>query len=251
MTAPVGLQLYTIREAMNKDFRSAVESVAKMGYAGVETAGFPGTTPKEAKTLFDSLGLKICGAHLQMPIGDKKNEILDTIGSLGNPPLVVPWQPPDLFKSSEGLNKLAEDLNTSLEVAKSNGFRLGYHNHDGEMYLLNGKPALLVLSELVDNEIFFEIDTYWVKTGGVDPVELIKNLGRRAPLLHIKDGPCVRGEPMVAVGEGVMDVKAIVSAGEKNTEWLIVELDACATDMVEAAEKSCRYLIKNGLGYGR
>lgn len=251
MTAPIGLQLYTIREAMNKDFRAAIEAVAQTGYIGVETAGFPGTTPKEAKALFDSLGLIVCGAHLQMPIDDKKNEIIDTIGFLGNPPLVVPWQPPELFESMDGVKKLAESLNKADETAIEYGFKIGYHNHHAEMHLLEGKPALLVLSELTNETIFFEVDTYWVKTGGVDPVELIKSLGKRAPFLHIKDGPCVRGEPMVAVGEGIMDFNEIISVGKDYTEWLIVELDACATDMFEAAEKSYQYLTQKGLANGR
>ena len=251
MSAPIGLQLYTVRESMNKDFRATVERVAETGYVGVETAGFPGTTPKEAKKLFDSLGLKVCGAHLQMPIGENKNSIVETIGILGNPALVVPWQPPELFQSMDGIKKLADDLNAANSVAKENGFKLGYHNHHAEMNLIDGKPALLVLSDMLEPGIFFEVDTYWVQTGGVNPVNLIKNLGSKAPLLHIKDGPCVRDEPMVAVGEGKMDIKSVVKAGEENTEWLIVELDACATDMFEAAVKSYSFLTQQGLANGR
>jgi hypothetical protein len=69
-------------------------------------------------------------------------------------------------------------------------------------------------------------------------------------LLHIKDGPAVRGEPMVAVGDGVLDVPSIIQAGAGSTQWLIVELDACATDMMEAVEKSYDYLVGKGLARG-
>jgi sugar phosphate isomerase/epimerase len=251
VSSPIALQLYSIREIMNQDFRSAVEQVAQMGYIGVETAGFPGTTPKAAMQLFQDLGLTVAGAHLPMPLGENQSEILETIAALGNPPLVIPWQPPELFESMEGLNKLASDLNEAYTVAKENGFRLGYHNHHAEMHLIDNKPALLVLSELVDPEIFFEVDTYWVKTGGVDPADLVKTLGPRAPLLHIKDGPCTRGEPMTAVGDGVMEFTSIFKAGEPFTQWAIVELDACATDMVVAVEKSYQYLTNKGFGYGK
>jgi sugar phosphate isomerase/epimerase len=251
MSAPIGLQLYTVREAMNQDFRLTIKRVAETGYIGVETAGFPGITPKEAAKLFNTLGLTVCGAHNPMPIGEKKNEVVEIMGILGNPPLIVPWQPPELFESMEGLKKLAGDLNAANEIGKENGFKLGYHNHHAEMHLLDGEPALLQLSKLVEPGIFFEIDTYWVKTGGIDPVKLIRILGPKAPYLHIKDGPCVRGEPMVAVGEGSMDFKPIIEAGEKFTEWLIVELDACATDMFDAAVKSYTYLTQKGLANGR
>jgi hypothetical protein len=75
-------------------------------------------------------------------------------------------------------------------------------------------------------------------------------MGDNAPLLHIKDGPAVRGDPMTALGEGVIDIPSVVEAGAGATEWLIVELDECATDMLTALEKSYRYLVDKGLGRG-
>lgn len=250
MTAPIALQLYSVREAMNKNFQETVTKVAQMGYAGVETAGFPNTTPKEAMKLFNQLGLKVCAAHISMPIGDKQAEVLATMEALGNPSLVVPWQPPELFESMDGLRKLAENLNEANKVAKANGFRLGYHNHHAEMHPIDGKPALLALSEMVDPGVFFEVDTYWAQTGGVDAADLVRKLRTKAPLLHIKDGPCLKGEPMTAVGDGVMNIGAIVKAGKPHTEWMIVELDACATDIVEAVAKSYTYLVGKGFAYG-
>jgi sugar phosphate isomerase/epimerase len=250
VTAPIALQLYSVREAMQQDFKQTVTRVAQMGYVGVETANFPNTTPQEAKKLFDDLGLKVCAAHLQMPLGEKQAEILATMEVLGNPSLVVPWQPPELFQSMEGMKKLANNLNEANKVAKSHGFRLGYHNHHAEMHLIDGKPALLVLSEFLDPEVFFEVDTYWAQTGGVDAADLVRTFGAKAPLLHIKDGPCVKNEPMTAVGEGVMNIEAIINASKPHAEWMIVELDACATDMIEAVAKSYSYLVGKGFAYG-
>lgn len=250
MTAPISVQLYSLRESMNKDFNGTIEKVAKMGYAGVEPAGFPGTTPKEAMKLFVDLGLKVSGVHAGLPLGDQQAEILKIMKILGNPPLVIPWQPPEFFESMDGLKKLAGIFNDAHKVAADHGFKMGFHNHFAEMNLIEGKPALLVLSDMVDPDIFFEVDTYWAKVGGVDPAELVKTLGARAPLLHIKDGPCVKGEPMVAVGDGKMDIASIVNAGKPYTEWLVVELDACATDMAEAVEKSYSYLVGKGFAHG-
>jgi len=70
-------------------------------------------------------------------------------------------------------------------------------------------------------------------------------------LLHVKDGPCLKDEPQLAIGDGVLDVPAIVQADGDATEWMIVELDHCATDMLEAVEKSYRYLVGEGLAQGR
>jgi sugar phosphate isomerase/epimerase len=77
----------------------------------------------------------------------------------------------------------------------------------------------------------------------MDPVSVIKELGKRAPLLHIKDGPCEQGKPMTAVGKGKMDFPPILKVANF-AEWLIVELDSCATDMLEAVKESLTYLKK-------
>ena len=103
----------------------------------------------------------------------------------------------------------------------------------------------------MEPDIFFEIDTYWAKTAGLDPVKVVAELRERAPLLHIKDGPAVKGEPMVAAGEGNMDFPAITQAAGGVPEWWVVELDACATDMLEAVEKSYDYLTGHNLATGK
>ncbi len=107
------------------------------------------------------------------------------------------------------------------------------------------------MRELLDPAVFFELDTYWIQTAGVDAAEIVAEMGERAPLLHIKDGPCEIGKPQTAVGEGMMDIAAVVKAGEGAARWLVVELDACATDMLEAVEKSIDYLTDEGLGHGQ
>ena len=98
------------------------------------------------------------------------------------------------------------------------------------------------MAELLEPDILFELDTYWIKTAGVDPAKIVKEMGKRSPVLHIKDGPAMKGVPMTAVGKGVMDFPAIFAAAKGNLEWSIVELDACATDMFEAVEASFCYL---------
>jgi sugar phosphate isomerase/epimerase len=116
---------------------------------------------------------------------------------------------------------------------------------------VDGRRAYEIMLDYLSPEVFFEVDTYWAKTAGVDPAAMVRRLGGRAPLLHIKDGPCVMDAPMTAVGDGVVDVPGIVAAGAGATEWLIVELDRCATDKLEAVAKSYRYMVGKGLAYGK
>jgi sugar phosphate isomerase/epimerase len=251
MSAPVALQLYTVREALANDFAGVIKKVAAMGYVGVETAGFPGTTPAEAKKLFNSLGLVVCGVHSRLPAGDDKNEILDLAETLGCDRLIcAALRPEGHYETVDQIKHTCELVNQAAEAVAERGLTLGMHNHWWEFEPVDDRLRYQVLLDCLDPAVFFEIDTYWVKAAGVDPVAVVKALADRAPLLHIKDGPAVRGQPMTAAGEGVMDIPAVIKAGEAATEWLIVELDQCATDMLEAVEKSYRYLVGHGLARG-
>lgn len=250
-TAPIALQLYTIREHLEKDFTDGVKKVAGMGYAGVETADFPGTTPAAASMLFKELGLEVVAAHSELPIGNQKNEVLDTMGALGCKRLVCPSLGRDLWSSIDGIKKAADLLNQGHEVASQNGMSVGFHNHWMEFERVNDRFAHEILRDYVHPDVFFEIDTYWVRVGGGDPVEVVRSLGRRAPLLHIKDGPGGQRAPQLAAGTGMMDIPAIVEAAGDSAEWLIVELDRCATDMLEAVQKSYAYLTEKGLAHGK
>jgi sugar phosphate isomerase/epimerase len=116
-----------------------------------------------------------------------------------------------------------------------------------------------VLLDEVDPDIIFEVDTYWVKVAGHRPAEIVQRLGRRAPLLHIKDGPAVyrdnlatdNPDPMTAVGQGTQDFPSIVRAADGNTEWMIVEMDRTAGDVFQALGESVDYLVANQLVRGK
>jgi sugar phosphate isomerase/epimerase len=252
MPAPIALQLYTVRDILSSGFEAGVRRVAEIGYEGVEAAGFPGTTPAAAAKLFKELGLTVCAAHLPAPVGEKKNEVLDTVAALGIPYSVVAWQPPDLFTSVDGIRRVCDMLNEGHAVAKANGFRLGYHNHWAECGMVDGRPAIEYMAEFLAPDVIFEVDTYWAKTAGLDPAEVVRKLGKRAPLLHIKDGPANKVDPMTAVGEGIIDWEPVIDAGAATAEWLIVEQDRSAKpDMMAEAKASYDYLVGKGFAHGK
>jgi sugar phosphate isomerase/epimerase len=144
-----------------------------------------------------------------------------------------------------------QEFNQACAVAVENGLEFGLHNHWWEFEKIDDRYVYEVMLDVLDPAIFFQIDTYWVRTAGPDPAAIISQLGPRAPLLHIKDGPATKDQPMSPIGSGVMDFHSVVKASAGNAEWLIVELDRCAIDMVEAVERSYRYLIDEGLAYGK
>ncbi len=252
MTAPIAVQLYTLRAEAARDFAGVIERLGRAGFAGVELAGLYGMAPAELRQRLGDAGLAIASAHVQAPIGDARERVLDEQEALGVKTLVVPFMPPDRFKSVDAIRAVAGEIAESHENARARGRALGYHNHWWEFEIKHdGKSAHELLLAQLDPEIFVELDTYWTRVGGRDPVKVIAELGARVRLLHLKDGPADGPKsPMTAVGGGTLDFPAIVSASD-TVQWHIVELDACATDMFEAVEESYRYLVGRGLSQGR
>ncbi len=246
MTTPIALQLYSLREATARDFAGTLEQVAAMGYAGVETARFEGTTMPAAAKLFKDLGLTVCAGHLPLPLGERQAEVLDTMEAFDCHRLVCASQPRQEFETVDGIQRVCDTLNAASVVAQAHGLSLGYHNHWWEYQMVDGRLAHDRLRDGLSHEVFFEIDTYWTQTAGVDAAGVLKQLGPRAPLLHLKDGPAVQGKAMVALGEGVMDIPALLQASAGHAQWLIVELDNCDTDMTEAVRRSYQYLVRLG-----
>jgi len=251
MAVPIALQLYTVREALAKDFAGVMRKIADIGYVGVEPIfNLPGTTIAEAARLFNELGLEVPSAHVPLPLGEDKGKVLEFMATLGCK-RIISGRGPDRFATMNLIKQTCDLFNEAHAVAAENGLTFGIHNHWWEFEQIEGRYVYQVMLEHLDPAIFFEIDTYWVQTAGPDPAKVVKELGPRVPSLHIKDGPAVRGEPQVAVGDGVLDFVSIVGAAEGTAEWLIVELDECATDMMEAVERSYQYLVGGGLAHGR
>ena len=244
MALPIALQLYSLREWAAVDYAAVVRKVAEIGYQGVETAGFPNTTPQAAGKLFKELGLAVPSAHIfPPPTGDKLAEALETLAAIGCKRIVSGFGP-DGYKTIEASKQSCAVLNQAYNEAAAHGIAFAVHNHWWEYQMVEGRYPYKIMLEELDPHIQLEIDTYWVQTGGCDPAAVIKEVGKRATLLHIKDGPANTKDPMQAIGEGVVDFPALLKAGAGNAEWLIVELDRCATDMVEAVTKSYQYLVK-------
>jgi sugar phosphate isomerase/epimerase len=243
MTAPIGLQLYSVRENLKADFEGTMKKIAGMGYTGVETYDFHADISAiAAKKLFDDLGLTVIGAHSDLPLGKDKQRVLEVMAGLECPHLISPSVGRGQYTSDEKMMMLAETFNQAASVTAEHGMKFSIHNHEFEYALVDGMPAIYTLQKYLDPGVGFELDTYWIMVAGQDPVEVTARFGERSPLLHLKDGPATKEADMTALGDGIVDIPAIIEAGRAHTEWLIVEIDRCATDMMEAVERSYQYL---------
>ena len=247
---PISLQLYTIRHAAADDFFGVLKKVAEIGYKGVEFAGLQNYSPSDVRKVLDDLGLVASSSHVGVPLAENVNETVDVAKALGYD-LVISGAGPDDFKTVDRIKAKAEAFQTGAGLLQSYGLRMGYHNHWWELDEVGGRLGYEIFMEQAP-DVFSEMDTYWAcNFGRVDVPALVAKHAPRLPILHLKDGPLVRGEPHTAVGGGKMDVPALVNAADPNVlEWLIVELDDCATDMMQAVRDSYEYLTSHGLAEG-
>ncbi|HEX2999405.1 MAG TPA: sugar phosphate isomerase/epimerase [Armatimonadota bacterium] len=246
---PISVQLYSVREAAAKDFPGVLKQIAEIGYKGVEPAGPHGMAPKEVKKILDDLGLVTSSAHMAMPNAENVSQLVDECKTLGIPTLISGFGG-DQFKTMEGCNEAIAKLKTAMSLMEGTGIRFGIHNHWWEFQPVDGQfPEDILLNNVPG--LVAELDVYWAQVGCGDAVGAVSRLKSRTPLLHCKDGMIEPKLPATAVGSGKMDIPAVVKAADPNVlEWLVVELDSCATDMMEAVAQSYRFLVEKGLGYG-
>jgi sugar phosphate isomerase/epimerase len=237
---PLAVQLYSVRDRMTSDRREVLRRLAEIGYGGVEPYD-PLNDPAGFRDLLSEFGLTACSTHAAVH-GDKREEILAAAGTIGLDTVIVPAISPDEWTDAAGVDRTAAVLNETATRAADLGIRIGYHNHWWELEnQVDGKTALEALVDRLAPEVIIEVDVYWAHVGGQDVPALLGRLGDRVRYLHVKDGPATKGEPMTAVGAGTLPIPEILAAG-KSVEWRVVELDECATDMVEALAGSHAYL---------
>jgi len=248
---PISVQLYSLREPAAKDFVAVLKRVAEIGYTGVEPAGFHNLTPKEFRQIVEDLGMVISSSHGPGYTPEKVNDLVDTMHILGLDTVSAGFGRHE-FKSVDDIKRLADKVNAMCATLKPHGLQVFMHNHWWEFEEVEGKLAYDIFAPLAP-EVLFELDTYWASNFGANDVaEQVAKFKARTPYLHIKDGSLVKDQPHVAVGKGKMNfAKVIAAADPKVLRWLIVELDSCATDMIQAVADSYQYLVSNKLAEGR
>ena len=237
----VGLQLYSLRDAASADFSGTIEKVARMGYAGVEFAGYGGLKPAEMARLLADNGLKAYGSHIgALPKSDAEWDAeIEMNLAVGGRYLVCPWQ--DMRTRDDAL-RFAQTLNEAAARLRPHGLRLGYHNHAHEFVVDGGQTLMDAVLEHTDGDVFMEFDVFWIAYAGYDPLRYIRRYAGRQPLMHLKElGPDRKAN--VELGAGVLDFEAIVRLGQQvGTEHFIIEQEEYTLPPLESCEVSLRNL---------
>jgi len=246
---PFALQLYSVRDHLDRDLPGTLRRVKEMGYDAVETAGTHGLSTIEFRRALDIASLTPISAH----VGFEDSALdptaaLSIARELGVTRVVVPWLGAAMCPDLDAWRLAGQKMGEAGAILRKEGIQLCYHNHAEEFEAIEGiRPYDIIFHEARPENLAAEIDTYWVKYAGEDPAELISQFVGRCPLLHIKDMSATGDRFFAEVGEGIIDWAPIFQAGRAaGTEWFIVEQDESRGDSLESAAVSAAFMQRAG-----
>jgi sugar phosphate isomerase/epimerase len=242
----IALQLYTVREHTARDMLGTLARVAEQGYGAVEFAGFGGVAVQDLRAALDDLNIRAVAAHIGLDdLQAQVGRVVGDLQALGCGYAVVPWLAEESRQNAGQIRELVEMLNRTGKLCREAGLVLAYHNHDFEFAPLDGTAIFDILVEETDPELVaFELDVYWVRYAGVDPIAMLRRLSGRVPLVHIKDMAAGNDRADAPVGEGIFEWREVLEACRAaGTEWYIVEQDNPANPLADV-ERSLHNLRK-------
>lgn len=234
----ISVQLYSVREAFAADPEATLRRLSGIGFTHVE----PFAVADHAEILRPLLaehGLTPSSAHTSLLGADDPARVIATASALGVSTVIEPMWDPKHWEHVADIEATAERLNDLAPIAAEHGVRIGYHNHDFEARpVFDGRCGLEVLDDHLDPRVVLELDTFWAAVGGTDPVQLLRSLGGRVRLVHLKDGPLTGNvRDQQPLGRGAMDVPAILAAADR-IETGVIEFDDHDGDIFAAIEAS-------------
>ena len=244
----IGLQLYTVRRELEKDFTGTLEKVAALGFREVEFAGYFKHSPQEVKTILARYQLSSPSAHISTAaLRGTLQEEIEAAQAIGHQYLVCAYLPPEERRSLDDYKKLVELFNRAGERLKKVGIQFGYHNHDFEFTTITGGegrlPYDVILAGTDPTLVKMELDLYWITKAGQDPLKYFSAYPGRFPLLHVKDMDATPKHFFTEVGQGTIDFKKILAAAQaEGVKHYFVEQDETPASPFSSIKLSIDYL---------
>lgn len=237
----IGIQLYTVRDELQKDFKGTLRSLKRIGYSWLEAAGyedgkFYGLEPVEFKKIVDGMGMKVISSHAMFNADQQKKAIAAHV-ALGVEYLVFPGFPVAEHKTRDDFMAAAARLNALGEACNKAGIKFGYHNHDFEFVRFDDTTGYDILVRSTDKKkVIFEADIYWMTYAGKDPLNYFNMYPGRFELWHVKDMKNTPDKGFTEVGAGIIPYKEYFQyQGLAGMKYFFVEQDECEIDPVESA----------------
>jgi sugar phosphate isomerase/epimerase len=240
---PIGLQLYTARQMMQKNVAQTLNKIAAIGYSEVEFAGYFGHSAQEIAVMLADNGLTAPSAHIGIDDFEHNFEqILDSVDVVGHKYLILAWLPPK-DRTLDRYKEIIDTLNKNGEKAKAAGVQLAYHNHNFEFENIDGEiPYEMILTQTDEKLVQLELDLFWFAFAKQDPLKVINRYPGRVPAVHIKD--MGKNRKMVNAGTGTIDFMRVFQASKKaGIKHYFVEDDE-TKDITGTIEAGYDYLSK-------
>jgi len=241
---PVGLELYSVRDALKQDPEGTVRAVAQMGYQAVEFYApyfeWTETQAKQMRKLLDDLGIRCYSTHNDADYfgADKINRARDLNLILGCKYVVLAWTDPK--SGLDGWKAVADKLNSAALTLEPAGLKPGYHNHQAEWALASGQRPMDILAKNTKSSVMLQLDVGTCLEAGADPVAWIRANPGRIRSIHCKDwSPDPAKGYKVLFGEGKADWKGIFQAAESvgGVEFYLVEQEGSRFPELETARQ--------------
>lgn len=248
----IGLQLYSLREPIQGDLAGTLKKIADIGYTNLEAAGysdgkFYGVEPEDFKTMVEDLGMKLLSSHVTFD-KNQVGQVLEAHSKAKIKYMVWPWLSKEQRVSEDSYMEVSEKFNVIGKMCKDNGMSFGYHNHDFEFSPFdNGTVPYDILLDSTDPDlVFMQIDLYWTRYAGIDPIGYFEKYPGRFHLWHIKDMKAGDSKEMTEVGSGIIDYKKLFQycslAGMKS---YFIEQDTIKGDPFLSIKDSFDYANNN------
>jgi sugar phosphate isomerase/epimerase len=263
----LGIQLYSVREAMGKDPLGTLKQIASIGYQNVEHANykerkFYGYAPTDFKKLLADMGMKMPSGHTvlgKQHWDESKKDFTDAwkytvedAATAGQQYVVSPWLDESIYQTEDSLKRFMDVFNKCGELCKKSGMKFGYHNHHFEFAKkVDGKILYdLILDNTDKNLVAQQLDTGNLFNAGVKAIDIVKKFPGRFELMHVKDEIASTSKDekfeSTVLGKGIAQVKEVIDLGQAaGTTQFIVEQEAyqgkspidCAKEDFEVMKK--------------
>ena len=243
---PIALQLYSLR-GDERAFPVVIEAVAKLGYDGVEFAGYRGLGADALSKVLDQTGLKCCGTHTALNLLDKDNfqKTVEFHQTLRTKFVIVPWVPESSRDSVEAIKGTADRFNALADQLKPHGLQIGYHAHGDDFHKIGDTTSWDLLFAATKPEVIAQMDMGNCLDGGGDPYAAMRKLAGRLKTVHLKEHS-KDGKAPIGEGDVRWDEVFKICETTGGTEWYVVEQEQYRDAPIDAVAACIKNLRKMG-----
>ncbi|MDD4797554.1 MAG: sugar phosphate isomerase/epimerase [Eubacteriales bacterium] len=246
MAIKKGVQMFSVRHMTKTDLPGAIARMAKMGYDGIEFAGYFGHSAAQLRAVLDDCGVAAAGSHIGLDMLEHRlNEVIDFSAELGEKYVICPFIPQEYRDTKDAWLRTAALFERIGEQTARAGIALGYHNHDYSFFEFDGQFGIdLLYGNTSPEYVKMQLDVGNAEvTGKATALGLMRKYADRCALLHMKDIAAVGDHTDTPVGDGIMDIPAIVKLGkELGVDWYTVEYEGEHGDILGDVARSCAAL---------